>query len=139
VQQSAEGLADAIRPDLLRRFKPAFLARCTVVPYFALGEAMIQRIIGLKLDRLRARLAESHGALLELDSAVEGAILARAQASDGGARMIDHILSGTLLPELSTLILEKLARGEPFDRVTVGIDQAGALTYRFAFAEGALA
>jgi type VI secretion system protein VasG len=138
-QKSAEALAGAIRPDLLKRFKPAFLARCTIVPYFPLGEAMIQRIIELKLDRLRARLAESHGAVLELDEAVERAILARAQASDGGARMIDHILGGTLLPDLSTLILTRLARGEPFDRVAVGIDAAGALTYRFAFAEGVTA
>jgi type VI secretion system protein VasG len=138
-QKSAEALANAIRPDLLKRFKPAFLARCTIVPYFPLGEAMIQRIIELKLDRLRARLAESHGAVLELDAEVERAILARAHASDGGARMIDHILGGTLLPDLSTLILTRLAQGEPFDRVVVGIDANGAMTYRFAFAEGVAA
>jgi type VI secretion system protein VasG len=130
----ADALAELIRPDLARRFKPAFLARCTIVPYLPLGPETVARVVGLKLARVAARLGESHRASVTLSPAVERAILDRCLAAErGGARLVDQVLENTLLPELSTLILAKLARGEPFDAVTVDLDDAGRMAFRFAY------
>jgi type VI secretion system protein VasG len=130
----ADALAELIRPDLARRFKPAFLARCTIVPYLPLGPETVARVVGLKLARVAARLGESHRASVTLSPAVERAIIDRCLAAErGGARLVDQVLENTLLPELSTLILAKLARGEPFDAVTVDLDDAGRMAFRFAY------
>jgi type VI secretion system protein VasG len=94
----------------------------------------VARVVGLKLARVAARLGESHRASVTLSPAVERAILDRCLAAErGGARLVDQVLENTLLPELSTLILAKLARGEPFDAVTVDLDDAGRMAFRFAY------
>ena len=124
-----EGLAEAIRPELLGNFKPAFLGRLQVLPYVPLSDEVMREIIELKLGRIVRRIAEHHSAQLVYDDQVVDAILARCTEVETGARNIDHILTKTLLPELSTEVLAALHRGEAITTARVEIDDAGCFAY----------
>ncbi len=128
---TADRVAEAIRPELVRRFKPALLGRMVVVPYLPLDRARIHAIVRLKLARVQARVAEAHGAELTWSDAVIAHIADRCAATDAGARAIDHLLTNTLLPDLSGGVLDRLADGLPVDLVHVDLDRAGALRYSF--------
>jgi type VI secretion system protein VasG len=124
------GLAEALRPELLKCFKPAFLGRVTMVPYLPLADAVIRGIVELQLGRIRTRVRESYRAGFAWDPALVGAIAARCTESGSGARNIDHILSRTLLPELSAQLLARMADGNRVSNVMVGLDQAGCFCYQ---------
>jgi type VI secretion system protein VasG len=126
----AEGLATALRPDLLKAFKPALLGRITVVPYFPLADEVIRKIIVLQLGRIGDRLRDNHRAAFSYDDALVAAIAGRCKEVESGARNVDHIISGTLLPEISREFLSRLAEGRSVERVHVGIDGEGTFTYR---------
>ena len=129
---SAERIAEAIRPELVSHFKPALLGRMVVVPYLPLGEAQLLAIVRLKLARVQARFAASHRAELTWDEAVVGYLAARCRATDAGARAVDHLLTNTLLPELSAGVLDRLSDGLPIEVAHVGLDRAGGgLAYDF--------
>ncbi len=128
---AADRLAEAIRPDLVRHFKPALLGRMVVVPYVPLDEPRIHAVVRLKLARVQDRVRDTHGAELTYDDAVVGHIAARCAATDAGARAIDHLLTNTLLPDLSTELLARLAVGEGLAAVHVDLDAFGALRYSF--------
>ena len=130
-EQRAAQTAEAIRPELVRHFKPALLGRMVVVPYAPLDEARIRDIVRLKLARIQARVAETHGAELTWDDSVAAHIAGRCTATDAGARAIDHLLTNTLLPDLSGGILDRLADGMPVDLVHVDLDATGGLRYSF--------
>jgi type VI secretion system protein VasG len=123
----ADMLASAVRPELLRRFKPAFLSRCTVVPYLPLGEEQIAAIIALKLDRVRARFVESHRATLDLAPEIEDWLLQRCLETEGGARAIDQAMENSVLPALSSAVLARIAEGAPFDAARVAFNEAGRI------------
>jgi type VI secretion system protein VasG len=123
------GLAAALRPDLLKAFKPALVGRLTVVPYFPLSDTVLQQIIRLQLGHIAERLAENHQADLVFDDAVVGAIAGRCKEVESGARNVDHILTGTLLPDVSREILARLAEGKSLSRVRVGVDGEGKFVY----------
>jgi type VI secretion system protein VasG len=126
----AGGLTAAIRPDLLKVFKPALLGRLTVVPYFPLSDDVLRQIIQLQLRRIAQRLSENHKASFTYDEAVVRAIADRCKEVESGARNIDHILTGTLLPEISQEVLAHLAEGRATNRVHVGVDPQGRFTYQ---------
>jgi type VI secretion system protein VasG len=126
----AAGLAAAIRPDLLKVFKPALLGRLTVVPFFPLSDDVLRQIILLQLRRIGQRLSENHKASFTYDEAVVRAIAERCQEVETGARNIDHILTGTLLPEISREILARMAEGRATTGVHVDVDAKGLFTYR---------
>jgi type VI secretion system protein VasG len=125
----AEALVERLRPELLRRFKPALLGRLVIVPFYPLGDAVIREIVRLKLARLQARFRDSHRAELSYDEALVAAIAARCGEVDTGARNVDHILTHTLLPDLSAALLERLAAGRGFARAHVSLDAAGSFAY----------
>ena len=128
----ARGLAEALRPDLLKSFKPALLGRMVVAPYFPLADEVIRGIIRLQLKRIGERLAAGHKATFHYDDAVVGAIAARCKEVESGARNVDAIITGTLLPSISQEFLAKLAQGENVQKVSIGLDAAGGFTYTFA-------
>jgi type VI secretion system protein VasG len=128
----AEGLAASLRPDLLKSFKPALLGRMSVVPYFPLGDEVIRKIVKHQLKRIGDRLAMNHRAEFHFDDAVVDAIAARCKDVESGARNVDHIISGTLLPSIAEEFLTQLAQGKPVDRVTIGVDGGGQFTYKFS-------
>ncbi len=125
----AAGLAELLRPDLLKAFKPALLGRMTVVPYFPLSESVMKSIIELQLKKIADRMKQNHKATLTFDPAVVSTIAARCKEVETGARNVDHILTGSLLPTISKEVLSKLAEGLPVRRATVGVDAAGQFTY----------
>ncbi len=120
-----ETVVELLRPALLAHFRPAFLGRLVVVPYYPLGKAEIVRIVELKLAHVRQRIRDHHRAELSYDRALIDSLAERCTAADSGARNIDHLLTQTLLPELSTRILERMARGESFEKVYISVDEAG--------------
>jgi type VI secretion system protein VasG len=115
-------LRDALQPDLLKVFKPAFLGRCTVVIYYPLRDELLKQISVLKLKSIGKRVLESYGVPLTFDDAVPSTIVSRCKEVESGARNIDNILSRSLLPQLSALVLARIAEGREIAKVHVGID-----------------
>jgi type VI secretion system protein VasG len=128
----ANGLAEALRPDLLKIFKPAFLGRVTLVPYFPLSPDSLKLIIKLQLGRIQKRIAENYGAQLSYSPEVVDSIAVRCTESESGARNIENVIARGLLPELSARFLEKMANGETFRDVRLSLDTQGAVQYSFA-------
>ena len=130
-------LAEAIRPDLLgattergvRIFKQAFLGRMIVVPYNPINEDVMQRIIRLQLDRIGKRLVENHNARFSYDDGLIECIAGRCREVESGARNVDHILTRSLLPEISQEILARMARGDTLSRVHVSVTDQGEFCY----------
>jgi type VI secretion system protein VasG len=125
----AAGLAEALRPELMKYFKPAFLGRVTLVPYFPLSPAIIRQIVELQLNRIRRRVQETYGARFAWDAELVDTIAARCTDTSSGARNVENILSRTLLPELSAEVLSRLAEGASITAVTVGVDTSGSFQY----------
>lgn len=118
-------LAEMLRPALYRTFKPAFIGRLAVVPFLPVDDDVLERIIRLKLDRIGARVAAQHQARFEYDRKLVEAVLARCTEVDTGARNVDHILDGTLLPELASRVLARMAEGQRIERVRVTTGKSG--------------
>jgi type VI secretion system protein VasG len=127
---SAATLAGAIRPVLSKHFKPALLARMTVVPFCTLDPSFMEEIVTLKLDRLVARMAGNNRMKLSYSPGVVEQIAARCTEVETGARNIDHIMRGTILPQLSREILARL--GDESVPAEVRLEmQDGAFHIRF--------
>jgi type VI secretion system protein VasG len=127
-----EGLVEALRPDLLKAFKPAFLGRLIVVPYYPITDDVMYKIIELQLGRIRTRLLENNRTQFSYDDALVSAIARRCTEVESGARNVDHILTRTLLPEVSRELLAHLAAGETITKVHVAVDAGGGLQYEIA-------
>lgn len=124
-----DALAEAIRPELLRHFKPAFLGRTTVIPYLPLSDDILQRIVELNLARIRRRVAAAYGASFGYTADLVGHITSRCREAESGARNVENITARTLLPRLSELLLARLANGEAVMAVSVSVGQDGGFSY----------
>lgn len=120
-----DALSARIRPILARHFKPALLARITVVPFLSLPQSALSGIVRLKLAKVSERLAQSHKASLDFSEAVVDTIAQRCTEVDSGARNIDFILKKQLLPKLSNALLGALAQEQTLAAVTVDVDAQG--------------
>ncbi|NYS36611.1 type VI secretion system ATPase TssH, partial [Streptococcus danieliae] len=108
----------ALYPVLAEFFKPALLARMEVVPYLPLDGDTLREIVKVKLDTLANRIRERHRqAEVVLDESLAEAICQRATRSENGARMLESVIDGELLPPLSRALLERMARREQVTRV----------------------
>ncbi|MFM0504190.1 type VI secretion system ATPase TssH [Paraburkholderia caffeinilytica] len=125
----ADELAETLRPQLYKTFKPAFLGRMKVVPYYPISDDVLAEIIDLKLERIRRRIESNHKAVFEWDESLVDAVLARCTEVDSGARNVDHILNGTLLPEVAQQVLERMANGAAIERIAVRASEAGEFEY----------
>ncbi len=125
-------LAEALRPELMKYFKPAFLGRVTLVPYFPLSPDIIRKIVELQLNRIRRRVREAYGAGFSWDELLVDTIAARCTESSSGARNVENILSRTLLPELSAEVLGRLAEGGTIGEVAISVDTEGSFHYKIA-------
>ena len=96
-----------------------------------LTEPVLRQIVELQLKKIGARLRQNHKATFEYDPSVVTAIAARCTEVESGARNVDHILTGTLLPAVSRELLTRMAEGRPVGRVRVGVDDKGEFTYAF--------
>ncbi len=108
-----ETLADALRKPLLEVFPPAFLGRLVVIPYYPLANDSLALIVKLQLDRIRQRIVEQHAIDFDYDSTAVDLVIRRCTELDSGARMIDAILTHTVLPHISREFLSCLASDRP--------------------------
>jgi type VI secretion system protein VasG len=120
-----QSLTGMLRPELLKHFKPAFLGRLKVVPYYPINDSVMRLIIGLKLSRIAIRMKENRNVVFRYDEGLIEAIAARCTEVESGARNVDHILSNTLLPEMSRELLSRMASGEHLHEVRVSLDGQG--------------
>ncbi len=127
-----DALGEAIRPELLKHFPAALLGRLVVVPYYPISPEMMVQIIRLQLGRIQKRFRENHGAELACGEEIVQAVLARCKEAESGARAVDRILTHALLPQMSNEVLARMASGEPFSRIEVGLDPTG--DFRFTVA-----
>ena len=119
-----DGIAKALRQPLLKAFPAALLGRLVVVPYYPLSDEMLESIICLQLSRIANRLAQSHKVPFNCDDAVIELIASRCTEVESGGRMVDAILTHTLLPEISRQFLNRMLDGNPVTRVHVGVKDA---------------
>ncbi len=120
-----QALAEMLAPELQKHFKPAFLGRTKVVPYFPITDENMRLIVKLKLDRIVKRMQENRNIVFEYGDELIEVIAGRCTEVDSGARNVDHILTNTLLPEMSREILTRMAKAEPIRKVAVTVDGAG--------------
>jgi len=125
-----EDIAKALREPLLKVFPPALLGRLVVIPYYPLSDEMMGAIARLQLGRIKKRIAESHKVPFSFDDEVIKLIVARCTELESGGRMIDAILTNTMLPRISTEFLTRMMEGKPIERVHVSV-QDGEFGYGF--------
>lgn len=124
-----DGLTEAIRPELIKVFKPALLGRMVVIPYYPLSDDVMREIIALQLGRVRRRLLENHGCQFSYDENVISEILNRCKEVESGGRNVDHILTRTLLPEMSGEFLSRMATAETIAKVHVSVNVGKGFHY----------
>ncbi|MFT6916474.1 MAG: type VI secretion system protein VasG [Motiliproteus sp.] len=125
-------LIEAIRPVLSRHFKPALLARMQIVPFYTLGADVMGDIVRLKLDKVVERLRNNQKLELVYDPEVIETIARRCTEVETGARNIDHILNGTLLPQIATEVLERMGDEQRYSQLRLTIDEAGDFQLNFS-------
>jgi type VI secretion system protein VasG len=109
-----DALAQKLRPELLKVFPAALLGRIVSIPYYPLSDEMLGGIVRLQLNRIVKRIRENHDAALIYDDAVVNHIISMCNDPDSGGRMVDNIITNTMLPALSREFLKRsLAKEEP--------------------------
>src|SRR5262249_51651241 len=103
-----------------------------VVPYFPLSDDVVKSIIKLQVGRIGNRVRENYKAEFGYDDAVLNAIAGRCKEVESGARMVDHILTGTLLPEISRRFLSYMADGQTIQKVHIRVDEKGEFDYQIS-------
>ncbi len=125
-----EGIVKALRQPLLKVFPAALLGRIFVIPYYPLSDEMLKSIIRLQLDRIVKRVDESQGVTLSYDDAVVNLIASRCTEVESGGRMVDAILTQTVLPEISREFLVRQMESRPIKRVQLSVKE-GQFSYSF--------
>jgi len=123
------GLVEAIKPDLLKVFKPALLGRMTVVPYYPISDDVLRMIIRLQLGKIAERVAENHRAQFSYDEKLVETIAKRCTDVDAGARNVHNILNNSLLPQMAVEVLSRIAVGEKIKKIHVSVDETENFLY----------
>ncbi|KAB2867836.1 MAG: AAA domain-containing protein, partial [Burkholderiaceae bacterium] len=125
-----EGMAKALREPLLKVFPPALLGRLVTIPYYPLSNEMLGRIVRLQLGRIKKRVEARYKIPFEVDDSVVQLVVSRCTESESGGRMIDAILTNTMLPDISREFLNRMLQGKPIERVSVSAPD-GNFAYAF--------
>ena len=123
-------LADALKAPLVKVFPPALLGRIVTIPYYPLSPDMMKKIVRLQLGRIQKRVQTNHGVPFEYTEAVVDQVVARCQDPESGGRVIDAILTNTVLPTISVEYLQRLAAGGEIKRVALDVRDSD-FTYAF--------
>ena len=118
-------LAEMLRPELIKHFKPAFIGRLKVVPYFPITDKNLRLIVKLKLNKISRRMMENRNVAFNFGDEIVESVASRCTEVESGARNIDHILTNNLLPEMSKEILSRMASGEQIKEVNVSLSDTG--------------
>ncbi len=124
-----DAMAKALKPELDAVFKPAFLGRMVIVPYYPVRDENLKQIVRLKVGKIARRLREVHRLELQHDETLIQQVAARCTEVESGARNVDNILSNTLLPEISRMLLASMAEGQRPVALRVGVSDTGDFTY----------
>jgi type VI secretion system protein VasG len=130
VMPEPEGIAKGLRDPLLKKFPAALLGRLVVIPYYPLSDVMLSNIARLQLGRIGKRVTEHHKIPFTYDDAALKLIVSRCVEVESGGRMVDAILTNTVLPTISREFLDRTMAGVPMNRVHVGVID-GDFTYKF--------
>ncbi|MCC6545284.1 MAG: type VI secretion system ATPase TssH, partial [Nitrospirae bacterium] len=122
---SPAALAEMLRPELIKHFKPAFIGRLKVVPYFPITDKNLRLIVKLKLNKISKRMMENRNVVFNFGDEIVESVASRCTEVESGARNIDHILTNNLMPEMSKEILSRMASGEQIKEVNVSLSDAG--------------
>ncbi|MFC5548782.1 type VI secretion system ATPase TssH [Massilia aerilata] len=125
-----EGMAKALREPLLKVFPPALLGRLVTIPYYPLSDEMLGKIVRLQLNRIKKRVEARYKIPFTYSEEVVRLVVSRCTESESGGRMIDAILTNTMLPDMSREFLTRMMEGRTAERVEVGVAD-GAFDYRF--------
>ena len=120
-----KGLTDMLRPELVKHFKPAFIGRLKIVPYFPIKDANMRLIVRLKLNKIARRMRENRNVAFVYDESLVELIASRCTEVESGARNVDNILSGTLLPDMSKELLSRMAAGEKIKEIRATLSGEG--------------
>jgi type VI secretion system protein VasG len=126
---SADGLAKALKPELNKIFKPAFMGRLVTVPYFPLRDEAMKQIVTLKLAKIQRRIRDNHKIELSYDPAVVAEVAKRCTEVESGARNVDNILTNTMLPDVSRYLLSRMAERQKPSAIHVSVGENGAFAY----------
>jgi type VI secretion system protein VasG len=126
---SSEGLAKALKPELNKIFKPAFMGRLVTVPYFPLRDEAMKQIVTLKLGKIQRRIRENHKIELTYDPAVAAEVAKRCTEVESGARNVDNILTNTMLPDISRYLLSRMAERQKPSSIHVSVGENGTFSY----------
>ena len=126
---SPRALIETIKPELNKIFKPAFLGRMVLIPYYPVRDEALKQIIRLKLGKIQRRILENHKVKLSYDDAFLNEVASRCTEVESGARNVDNILTNSLLPDISRKILGGMAEGEKMTAIHVGIGAEGEFSY----------
>ena len=127
---SPQALVQALKPEMNKIFKPAFLGRMVVVPYYPVRDEALKKIIVLKLAKIQRRIQENHKISLTYDDRFIDAVASRCTEVESGARNVDNILTNSLLPDISRQILGRMAEGEKLSSIQVSVGEDGGFVYR---------
>ncbi|WP_431636342.1 type VI secretion system ATPase TssH [Dyella sp. KULCS107] len=125
-----EGIAKALREPLLKIFPPALLGRLVTIPYYPLSPAMLGEIVKLQLGRIKKRIEGRYKIPFEYGDDVVKLVVERCTESESGGRMIDAILTNSMLPDISREFLNRMIDGKPIERASVGVKD-GDFSYAF--------
>jgi type VI secretion system protein VasG len=125
-----EGIAKALRAPLLKVFPPALLGRLVTIPYYPLSDEMLGKIVKLQLNRIKKRVEARYKIPFEYGDDVVKLVVSRCTESESGGRMIDAILTNTMLPDVSREFLKRMIEGQPIAKVKVGVE-GGQFAYAF--------
>ena len=126
-----EGMAKAIREPLLKIFPPALLGRLVAIPYYPLSDDMLAKIVKLQLGRIKKRVEARYKIPFNFTDDVVKLVVSRCTEGESGGRMIDAILTNTMLPDISREFLNRMMEGKEIGGVTVGVSN-GEFAYEFA-------
>ena len=129
-----EGMAKALREPLLKIFPPALLGRLVTIPYYPLSDEMLGKIVELQLKRIKKRVEARYQIPFEYGEDVVKLVVSRCTESESGGRMIDAILTNTMLPDVSREFLNRMMEGKPIEGVRVGVADGN---FSYAFDAGA--
>jgi type VI secretion system protein VasG len=124
-----DALGESLRPDLLKVFPAALLGRMKLVPYYPISDEVMKQIIRLQLGRIAKRMKENHKARFTYSDELVNGIASRCTEVETGGRNVDHILTGSLLPEMSQEFLTRMAEGQTISKVHVTMDDKGKFQY----------
>ena len=127
-----EALAEALRPDLQKVFPPALLGRMVTIAYYPILPKVLEQIVRMQVKRIADRMVLNHGVSLQVDEKLIQTIVDRCKDPDSGARAVDRILTQTLLPMLSTQILQLMVQGKPLTSAQVSVAANGEFTVAVA-------